>query len=329
MAVRTLATVVLVLVTVVPCGARADELALSASSVCDLGALPAEIEAALGRSLAPGEPTLHARIAMRREGGRVRAVVGLDRDDARSERSFSAPDCAHATHAAALVLALALGTVPAAPVSAAPVVAPTPALALDFETQLFIDDESVAASTTPIAPTPTAPRVRVHVLASALIDAGSLPGLDGGARLGLGLSFAPLLVEMDATYVSASRAASAQPGASVDLVLAFGTIRGGARWEPWSWLGLGAAAELDVGAMSGTGAGVRLDRAATATLPWMALRGALLVELIVDTALAIRASGSIGTPLVAPSFEVMGVGSAFSSSPVLWQGALGLVVHLS
>ena len=49
----------------------------------------------------------------------------------------------------------------------------------------------------------------------------------------------------------------------------------------------------------------------------------------ITSVLALRASASIGTPLVAPTFAVDGAGTVFSPSIVLGQGALGLVVRLS
>jgi len=313
------------LAALVPVRARADELELAIDGSCATGDVPAEIASAVGRSLAEGPTRLRARIAMRSEGARVRVVVGLDHGGARSERTFTASSCAAATHAAVLVVALALdrAQVPVATEAAAVVEAPPAPLELSFETVLFDAPEEIAPEPAPRDP------IRASFLASALIDSGSLPGLEGGARLGAGISIAPLLIELEATYLSASRAASAQPGASVDLVLAFGTLRAGARAVLLSWLSIGGALELDVGAMSGTGVGLRLDAPSSAVLPWVAVRGALLVEVAITSVLALRASGSIGTPLVAPTFAVDGAGTVFSPSIVLGQGALGLVVRLS
>ena len=309
----------------VPARARAGELELAIDGSCASADVPAEIAAAVGRSLDDGPTRLRARIAMRSEGARVRVVVGLDHGGARSERTFAASSCAAATRAAVLVVALALdrAEVPIATEPPAPVEEPPAPLELSFETVLFDPVEEPA-----VEPAPREP-VRLSFLASTLIDSGSLPGLEGGARLGAGISIAPLLVELDATYLSASRAASTQPGASVDLVLAFGTLRAGARAALLSWLSIGGALELDVGAMSGIGAGVRLDAPSSALLPWVAMRGALLVEVAITSVLALRASTSIGTPLVAPTFAVDGAGTVFSPSIVLGQGALGLVVRLS
>ncbi|MBZ0119470.1 MAG: hypothetical protein K8H88_20945, partial [Sandaracinaceae bacterium] len=59
--------------------ARADELSLAEApgSMCPEIDLRGEVEAALGRPLAPGEPVLRARVAMHRRGRRVRIVLGL------------------------------------------------------------------------------------------------------------------------------------------------------------------------------------------------------------------------------------------------------------
>ena len=232
---------------------------------------------------------------------------------------------------AALVLALALDqswTAPEPEPVREAVVPPSPPLELTFETQLFVDPPADRPSvvTAPVAP---GPRVRASVLASALVDVGALPGMEAGVRLGLGLDYDALIVELEGSYLSASRAASSQPGASVELVLAYGTLRGGARWRALDWLALGGAGELEVGAASGTGAGVRLDQASSATLPWLALRLALFIQATITSVVGVRLSASIGTPLVAPSFEVDGVGSVFTASAALVQGALTLVVHLS
>ena len=317
--------IVVALAALVPARARAGELELAIDGSCPRGDVPTEIASAVGRSLEDGPTRLRARIAMRSDRGRVRVVVGLDHGGARSERTFTASSCAAATHAAVLVVALALdrAEVPVAIAAPSVVEAPAASLELSFETELLDPVEEIVSEPEPREP------VRASFLASALIDSGSLPGLEAGARLGAGVSIAPLLIELEATYLSASRAASVQPGASVDLVLAFGTLRAGARAALLSWLSIGGALELDVGAMSGTGAGVRLDAPSSAVLPWLAVRGALIVEVAITSVLALRASGSIGTPLVAPTFSVDGAGTVFSPSIVLGQGALGLVVRLS
>lgn len=330
---RIVATLVLLFATAVPRAARANELELATRASCDLRDLAAEVEAALGRPLGAGEAAIRARVAMRPERGRVHVVVGLEGSGVRSERSFAAPDCAHATHATALILALALGGARATasavdPPPASPTASAAPeALELVFDTQLFAEpsDPPEPARAEPAS----AVRARLAFTSSALVDAGSLPGIEGGARAGVGLSVAPALVELDATYLSGSRAASAEPGASVDLVLAFATLRLGARWAVLDRLALAPAAELDVGAMGGTGVGARLDQSTSAWAPWVALRATVLAELTITEALALRVHGSFGMPLSAPRFDVVGVGTAFSSSPWLAAGGLGLVVWLS
>ena len=325
--------------------ARADELSLAEApgSMCPEIDLRGEVEAALGRPLAPGEPVLRARVAMHRRGRRVRIVLGLERDGASTERTLEAASCEGAARAAGLVLALALdpelglrADEPPPPPETTHDVAPeTQGELPESQPELQIAIEgSVLPEPDPAPEHVASPRVSLApaITARALVDGGSLPGVNGGASLGgglvAGLGAIELAIELEASYLAAARAIAPEPGASVELVLAYGTLRAGLMVPVVPILALGAAAELDVGAAGGAGMGARVQSGSSQLLAWASLRGALLVEVRPVASVGMRVMGSIGTPLSAPSFEIAGLGSVFSPSGVLVQGALGLVVRI-
>ncbi|MDQ3036614.1 MAG: hypothetical protein M3Y87_29750, partial [Myxococcota bacterium] len=80
---------------------------------------------------------------------------------------------------------------------------------------------------------------------------------------------------------------------------------------------------------SGTGAGIRVQSASTAWLPWVAARACAIAEVAIAGPLSVRASGAIGVPIVAPSFAITGAGSLRPSAPFTLEGALALVVELT
>ena len=314
---------------------------LAADPDCSTEGLAPRVAAALGRPLHDGPTRLHARVTMRplgrgARGERVHVVVGLERDGVRSERAFDAPDCAAAVRAAALVIALALSPDYDAPAAdSAPLAADSPPGSARGQPEPVGPAPAPAAAplrperrSPPARGEPADPLVALVSLGGGAIVVGASSEPRTVVRVGGGLALAPLTLEADFAYVASARTTGPQPGAYVDRSLAFGAIRAGALVEVTGPLALGAAVELDVGAVTGRGGGARVQDRSTATLPWVALRVGMLAEVALVGRLAIRATGSVGTPLVAPRFTIDGAGAFRAQSTVLAEGGLGLVLRL-
>jgi len=312
---------------------EAQELLVSLDSECPEASIAGEVETALGRPLGERARALEARVAMRRLDGRVRVVIGLERDGAHSERALVADDCAAALRATALVLALALDgdlgmsaasedSATIAPELEEPVTSPMN-MALEPTPPERVD-ESVSRR---------ADDVRVSVMAGGLVDAGSLPDAHGGVRVGFGIGLgddAVLRLEVDATYLGSARERSVAPGANVDLMLAYGTLRVGALFPiPSAALSFGGGLELIAGAASGTGVGVRVEETATVWLPWVAVRASAIAEVVVFGPLSLRASGALGVPLAIPVFVIDGVEGVRPASGIMGEGAVSVVLRLT
>jgi hypothetical protein len=151
-------------------------------------------------------------------------------------------------------------------------------------------------------------------------------------RIGVGvglLEAGVLRLELDGTYLSSARERSAAPGASVEVLLAYGTLRVGALFPVAPPVSLGGALELLVGAAGGTGVGARVQESATVWLPWIAARATATFELAIAGPLSVRITGSIGAPLVSPVFVVVGVEGVRPSADVIGEGAASVVLRLT
>ena len=318
---------------------RAQELALTRGpSDCRQDAIPREVEAALGRPLADGEPALRARLTMRRRAHDVEVVITLEREGAQSQRLLRAPDCERAMRAAGLVLALALdldrlegasndGAVEAAPIPRAAESPATESPAAESQTPAGAHRDTARAAPRRARQSAIS---RVVLLAGAIVNVGALPAPRIGPRAGVGLGFGALFrLELDGSYLTPTRAARLAPGARVDIGLGAATIRAAIIAPVTRALRLGGTLAIEVGAATGRGAGIRVQEARRTRLPWAAVRAGAIAELHVGGPLWLRGSCAIGIPFVTPSFAIVGAGEPVrSSASVLGEGALSLVVDI-
>jgi hypothetical protein len=319
--------------------AHADELELTierATHPCAAAPIVNEVEAVLGRALRPGPPVLRAHLSWGWTGGHVTILVDLERQDGRSQRRLEARGCTAAERTVALVIALALDPSPSddpVPIADAP---PEPEAA---RTPGVEADRAPEPAPVPVASTmaPSTPRtggseepfeVRFSAMFGGIVDGGSFPAAEVGLRSGIAIGLGPARLELAGTYLAMQRAATSQPGASIEVMAAYGTLRAGGALRLVERLELVAAVELDVGAAVGRGLGARVVEIETVAVPWVSVRLATWLELVVEGPFSVRLTGSLGTPLVAPTFEITGSPGVLRPAPVLGQGGLDVMVHV-
>lgn len=303
-----------------PFAARADELALEVDASCaDAASVRAEIEGLLGRRLREGDVVVHARLSIAAADAGFDATIAMERDGGVTERAIEAATCERLASALALMLALALDPDLGAAPDPGPEIRIAPSVDPEWRDQRPPTREAE-------------PEPRLEVAVSM--------GLAGGVELGLGpelvpavrafggLRIAPWIVELDAVFVAPSTAFGPMPGATAEVWFAFAAVRGGAMVS-LDRVAFGGALELELGFGRGSAGGLRVENAEAKLLPHAAVRAVGLFELRLLGPLGLRARVGLGTPIVAPAFEIQPIGALDRPSALLFTADLGILLVLS
>lgn len=303
----------------------------------DAAAVVREVEAALGRPLAPlGERPITAAGALERVPGAepFRLLLEVRRDDAVDRREFRATSCETLAGAAAVVLAAAidpsLAAQPVAPPPDPAPPAPTPGPALPPPAP----PPDALAEPPARAPAPTdappAPRLAALLRVGAPLTIGLVPRASPGLLGGFSLVTPRLRVEVDGLWISRRLA---DPGGPDDLRIAVGGGAASVRVCARSEIGpleapicLGGQA----GALRGRAVGVDIDQPASVLQPWGALlvgTGLRIPFLHGWAAVLVRADALVA--LARPRFGLAGLDRPVHVTPAAaFQTALALEVRI-
>lgn len=168
--------------------------------------------------------------------------------------------------------------------------------------------------------------IRAVLAASAMVDAGALPGVGVGPNASLGLLRRRLRVELVGGWrapVVVRAIGVRDEGARVDLFTigarACGVVR------PARVIELPLCGGLETGMLRGRGFGLARDR--TARLPWSAVVASSGLLWVVSRRFAVSLRTEIGVPLQRHEFAVAGHASFDAVAPVFGRGLLGLEVR--
>jgi hypothetical protein len=273
----------------------------------------AEVERLLGASGArPPAPLAVAATVTPDPAGGLRAHLEAESPDGPRTKELQAASCDALADATAIILALMIDpTALAAPVPAPPPLPAPPAAPVPASPPLPAPPAAPvpvpAPPPTPAAPPPSASlRPRFHLLAWALADAGTLPGVSFAAGGAVALSLGALRLELGAgAFPGRSTVLAQRPTAGGDVSLVAGTagvcygVLAPGRFE------LSPCLVVAVGRLHATGFGVSNPGEGSAL--WSALEpGARLGwSPLARLALVLRAGASV--PFARPSFVLAGV----------------------
>ncbi len=310
----------------------------------DAAAVAREVEAVLGRPLAPvrERPIVALGAIERRSGGAFVLTLEVRRDDAVDRRTFEAARCDALAEAAAVVLAVAIDpsravgspalvttppavSAPVEPAPSAPSSPPAPAVA----PAPLLDDPPEPAPV-PKARPDSEPRLSGLLRLGPALAVGLVPGVTGGATGGLSLVTPRLRLDLDGAWFAAREGDPGVPDA--DLRIRIGAATGGLRVCARPRLGpvefptcLGG----QVGALLARGVGADIDAPIRTASPWAAASiGAGVRAPLLGGRLALLLRADALLVLARPRFGLAGLGAVYTAPSVAFQPALALEVRL-
>lgn len=183
----------------------------------------------------------------------------------------------------------------------------------------------------PPPPKPSVPREKVppyrwSLLLQGLFDLQSLPGPTLGPALGGLWQTGPWRALLDLRYLP-GRTAGARDAAVEARVDLFAAALGGAYVWAWGPLGLGPAAQLELGALRARDVRGQV-RGQNAAGPWLSAEVGGTAALARTARVGLELSLFVGLPLLRPELSAGGVGRFYATAPVTMRLALGVRVSL-
>ncbi len=267
-----------------------------------------------------------ARVSI--EPDAVVAELAIDSAHGSTRRHLASPSCESIVEAVALLVQVAADPLPT-PARIAPptIVAPSP-VALAEPDEAAAPDEIAARSPGPRPPAPTRDPVRARLSAAAIVGTGTLPVVDAGGRLLVGIASRRVHADVGAGVLAPQRAAT--PAGTEVRIDAFAAV---ARVCPVVPVGLrrleiSACAVLTAGVLRGRSGGAAVADPGRALQPFVRLAAAPELAIVVHPRVRLTGTLEVGGRLVRAGFAIAGLGRVWTPRPWAIHGGLGVEVRL-
>lgn len=271
----------------------------------------------------PVDPVVvEARVSI--EPDAVVADLAIDSAHGSTRRRLASPSCESIVEAVALLVQVAADPLPT-PARIAPattIAVPAPATPLA--------PAPVPSTAPPSRPTPALARpwVRARLSAAAIVGAGTLPGVDVGGRLSVGIASRRVHADIGALGFAPQRAPT-----PADVEVRVDAFAGVARLCPVLPVGLrrvelSACAVVTAGVLRGRSQGPAVADPGQALQPWVRLAAAPELAIAVHPRVRITAALEVGGHVVRPGFGIAGHGRVWAPRPWAIHGGLGVEVRL-
>ncbi len=267
-----------------------------------------------------------ARVSV--EPSAVVADLAIDSAHGSTRRQLTSPSCESIVEAVALLVQVAADPLPT-PARIAPptIVAPAPAT-LPEPDEADAPDEIAARSPGPRPPAPTRGPVRARLSAAAIVGTGTLPVVDVGGRLLVGIASRHVHADVGASVLAPQRAAT--PSDTEVRIDAFAAV---ARVCPVLPVGLrkveiSACAVLTAGVLRGRSGGAAVADPGRALQPFVRLAAAPELAIAVHPRVRLTGTLEVGGRLVRAGFAIAGLGRVWTPRPWAIHGGLGVEVRL-
>ncbi len=289
-----------------------------------------QVREAVATRIDPDTVAIFARVRAD-VGGALEADVEIVAASGATRRTLRSPACASIVDAIVLLAEITAARLPtrSALVTTSPAVQPPPTPRDEVE-PVTTDAPAATPAPTPRASEPPRPRARVRarLIAGPWIGGGTLPRIDVGGRVAVGLAARRIWAELGALGFAPQRR---RPQDGVEVQLA--AWAAGARVCPTvplpvAWLALGLCASAQLGAIEGRARGASLQQATAARQPWLRLGAG--PELALGANRWVRGVVAVdvgGNPLRA-GFGIAGLGTVWTPRPWAVHGTVALEVRL-
>lgn len=284
--------------------------------------------AAVASAIAARQPvdpvTVDARVTATDVG--VVADLVIDSAHGSTQRRLQSPSCDSIVDAVALLVQVAADPLPT-PARIAPASGPAAQQLAPPE----LPEEPALAPTPTVQRTRPAqrrPRPKARLAAMGTIGAGTLPRLDAGGRVSIGIATRRLLADVGATILAPQRART-----PADVEVAIAAFGGVARVCPvvpldGPRLELSVCAALTAGVLRGRSSGAAIVGPDQALQPWVRLAAAPELAVVVHPRVRVTATLEAGGHVVRSGFAVAGLGQVWTPRPWAIHGSAGIEVRL-
>lgn len=283
--------------------------------------------AAVSSAIAARRPidpvVVEARVSVEPEA--VVADLAIDSAHGSTRRRLASPSCESIVEAVALLVQVAADPLPT-PTRIAPATVVAPAIAAP----------PAVVPSAPVAPTPRStptpmpdrPSVRARLSAAAIVGTGTLPTIDLGGRVSIGIASRRVHADVGAVVLAPQRAPT-----PADVEVRVDAFAGAARLCPVLPVGLrrvelSACGVVTAGVLRGRSRGAALADPGRASQPWVRLAAAPELAIAVHPRVRVTGTIEVGGHVVGPGFGIAGLGRVWAPRPWAIHGGLGVEVRL-
>lgn len=274
----------------------------------------------------PIDPVVvEARVSV--EATAVVADLAIDSAHGSTRRRLASPSCESIVEAVALLVQVAADPLPT-PTRIAPATVVAPTIAAPPAVVPSAPRSPAPRSTPTPTPMPEPPSVRARLSAAAIVGTGTLPTVDVGGRVSIGIASPRVHADVGAVVLAPQRAPT-----PADVEVRVDAFAGAVRLCPVLPVGLrrvelSACGVVTAGVLRGRSRGAALADPGRASQPWVRLAAAPELAVAVHPRVRVTGTIEVGGHVVGPGFGIAGLGRVWAPRPWAIHGGLGVEVRL-